>query len=227
MYQEQLSALRNVQGALTDAKDQAFAHSLLQQSERRMLSDKQMYWVKKLTERAQGKDKPATVHITTSVAEIVAMFDRAQHHLNVPKIRIMHGNDELRLHLAGERSSAPGSISVKQGDTWLGRILRTGMYQPARNIDAETVESVTATLRGFATDPAGTALAYGQATCRCCFCATPLRNDGSIEVGYGPICARNYGLPWSGKASNGAHKNVRQKPASGAGRAINSDLGFA
>ena len=40
---------------------------------------------------------------------------------------------------------------------------------------------------------------WGHEHHRCVFCSTPLTDDGdnrSVQVGYGPICAAKYGLPW-------------------------------
>jgi len=43
------------------------------------------------------------------------------------------------------------------------------------------------------------AAAWGHEHDRCVFCYTPLSDDGdnrSVQVGYGPICAAKYSLPW-------------------------------
>jgi len=43
------------------------------------------------------------------------------------------------------------------------------------------------------------AASFGHEFHACVFCATPLTDDGdnrSVVVGYGPICAKRYGLPW-------------------------------
>ena len=43
------------------------------------------------------------------------------------------------------------------------------------------------------------AAALGHASHHCCFCGIELTDDGegkSVDVGYGPICARKNGLPW-------------------------------
>jgi hypothetical protein len=43
------------------------------------------------------------------------------------------------------------------------------------------------------------ARAFGREFHACVFCSTPLTDDGdnrSVIVGYGPICARKFGLPW-------------------------------
>jgi len=43
------------------------------------------------------------------------------------------------------------------------------------------------------------AAALGHVTHHCCFCGIELSDEGegrSVEVGYGPVCASNRGLPW-------------------------------
>lgn len=40
------------------------------------------------------------------------------------------------------------------------------------------------------------AAAFGKLYGVCVFCGLTLTNEASIEVGYGPVCAENYGLPW-------------------------------
>lgn len=40
------------------------------------------------------------------------------------------------------------------------------------------------------------AAAFGYANARCVFCARTLSTAESTAVGYGPVCAANYGLPW-------------------------------
>lgn len=43
---------------------------------------------------------------------------------------------------------------------------------------------------------AAEAKAFGVATSKCVFCALALTDGRSTEVGYGPVCATNNGLPW-------------------------------
>jgi hypothetical protein len=40
------------------------------------------------------------------------------------------------------------------------------------------------------------ATAYGRRMGECCFCGLTLTDGRSIAVGYGPICAGKWGLPW-------------------------------
>lgn len=40
------------------------------------------------------------------------------------------------------------------------------------------------------------AAAFGKMYGVCVFCGLTLTHEASIEVGYGPVCAENHGLPW-------------------------------
>lgn len=51
-------------------------------------------------------------------------------------------------------------------------------------------------LRQFAADPVGYAADYGRHSSNCCFCGTTIESDDSLAVGYGPVCAEKWGLPW-------------------------------
>jgi hypothetical protein len=64
-------------------------------------------------------------------------------------------------------------------------------YQPALRGDT-SLQPITAEQ----------AAAFGHQHERCVFCSTPLSDDGdgrSVQVGYGPVCADRYGLPWGVK----------------------------
>jgi hypothetical protein len=54
-------------------------------------------------------------------------------------------------------------------------------------------------LQDFAQNPLEAAKLYGTLTGNCCFCGRELTDNKagrSVEVGYGPICAEKWGLPW-------------------------------
>lgn len=40
------------------------------------------------------------------------------------------------------------------------------------------------------------AAAFGQSTSWCCYCGRLLEDPRSLDTGYGPTCAKKYGLPW-------------------------------
>ena len=73
------------------------------------------------------------------------------------------------------------------------------LYGKVWNADADRFEYVRGSLRLARNGhpiTADEAAAFGHTTHRCVFCARNLSTAESTAVGYGPICADNYGLPW-------------------------------
>lgn len=64
-------------------------------------------------------------------------------------------------------------------------------------VDKYHAESSAAALALFNDDPAKAAALHGHATGACCFCGRHLNDPSSVQEGYGPICAKKYGLPRS------------------------------
>jgi hypothetical protein len=126
-------------------------------------------------------------------ASIVAFLAAAQvRGLKFPKARFLAPNGaEMRLSLASARSQVPGAIQVVVADLWIGRICPDG------RVEGELVHraDLLTTLATIALDPAKAAKEYGALMGRCSFCNLALTDAGSIEVGYGPVCAKSWGLP--------------------------------
>jgi hypothetical protein len=181
--------------------DQTFAASLLTQLDRKKsLSEKQWAWVAKLARRAADADKPKEQ--IGSLAAIMALFQRAASGLKRPQIilALRDAGISIRLTIAGDRARFPGSINIVErgGEkTFFGRVKLDGTLDLRE--DAAPA-SLPALLRAFAADPAGIAADYGHATGCCCFCAKELTDARSVAVGYGPVCAEKWSLPW-GEAS--------------------------
>ena len=85
-----------------------------------------------------------------------------------------------------------------------GAVVWGGMPGPT----AELKSKINGLLVALATDPAKVAAEHGKLTGKCCFCNRKLDDKRSTEVGYGPICAEHYSLPWG----EGAEKQSA-KPA--------------
>ena len=85
----------------------------------------------------------------------------------------------------------------RETKNWFGRILRDGTFEPSRKNDAPA--ELLPALRDFAAKPAQVAAAHGRLTGRCCFCNSGLDDPRSTAEGYGPTCAKHFGLPWGGK----------------------------
>jgi hypothetical protein len=189
---ERTTLLDNIKNL--NESDMKFALSLLS---RRVPSEKQIYWIGVLADKASGKDKKPETFMVENMPGIVSLFEKASANLKYPKIRLQANDTVFRLTLAGSKSRVPGSINVcsDKGQDWYGRITDTGKFEASRKTDDATMSAIHNVLMCLAKDPAGTAAAYGKMTGNCCFCSQPLSDDRSVAVGYGPVCAKHYGLP--------------------------------
>lgn len=197
-------------GALSQ-RDQEFGGSLVEQFNTRGLSPKQEYWVGELAKRAREavarKAQPAQPAARIDLTSIVALFRKASTNLKKPYVLVDALNpdhdDRLRLKLAGPSSKYAGQVYVYldgafEERLWLGRVDPERMaYIPSRDAERERMVEITErALVAFAADPAGAATRFGRKVGACCFCSRTLNDPRSITVGYGPICAEHFGLPW-------------------------------
>lgn len=139
-------------------------------------------------------DCPPPTAVKIVLAPVASFIQKAKDRgLKFPKVRFLapDGKSELRLSVAGSNSKYAGGIQVKINGLWIGAVRPNGDASPAITADALLV----AALLKIAEDPAAAAKAYAQLFCRCSFCGLELTDEGSVLVGYGPICAKNYDLP--------------------------------
>jgi hypothetical protein len=199
-----VNALHAALGSLGE-RDREFASSLVKQFGTRGLSEKQVVWVEKLLARATGTEPQPQGTQVGNIKPLVDLLETAKAHLKRPAIVLRAGDFDIRLSIAGERAKVPGSITVlsadrngEEGRDWYGRITREGEYQPSRKFEAQQT-AIGQALSAMASDPAKAASEYGHLTGRCCFCNRTLDDERSTAVGYGPVCAKHFGLPWGVK----------------------------
>lgn len=169
-----------------------FGRSLAEKFTRFGWSLNQRRWAHYLVWYAQQPTSPPAV--TAGLKSIVELLDHAAKSLQYPRLSFEVGGRTVQLARAGANSRAPGSINVTDGrgygrNTWYGRIDRDGATTIADS-------AILAFLSDFATDPARKAAEYGRSSGCCCFCATTLTDERSTRVGYGPVCAKKFGMPW-------------------------------
>ena len=80
-----------------------------------------------------------------------------------------------------------------------GRINADGLLVKSRDYNERIVDDL---LKALATDPSATVAAFGAKTGRCAMCGRPLKTHESTTHGYGPVCAKRYGLVWGKKAAD-------------------------
>lgn len=156
-------------------------------------------------------DETLPVAESNGLREIVDMMDRAAAaQKRAPRIVLERDGMTVVLLRAGAKSRYEGDVQVVGPGSfhdrrYYGRIQRDGTYIPSRPSDR-----VDALLEALADDPTAVAAQHGVATGSCCFCAKPLSTKESRSVGYGPICAEKFGLPWGDTtAADEADKQAR------------------
>lgn len=173
-----------------------FACDLVRKGRRYGLSPKQSAWVHILVVEAETQREAPTA--SAPLPRLRAMIDKAAMTLRYPKVNFTtEQGARIRLSRAGDRARTPGVVNITDGKPYgesvlYGRIDIDGMLIPARGM----TDDVQAFLVAFDADPAATAKAYGLRTGNCCFCNRELTDGRSVAMGYGPVCAGHYSLPW-------------------------------
>ncbi len=110
--------------------------------------------------------------------------------LQRPKLRVLDfdGRSELRLSLT-TTGIAPGSVAVVKAGDYIGGVRPDGRVvgKLASSIERQKLLLVVAQ------DPDTAAKQYAAVMSQCCYCGKPLTDAGSVECGYGPVCAKNWG----------------------------------
>lgn len=148
-----------------------------------------------------GKPRPKEI---SDLSAIHALFDKAARTLKFPKVVLQADDTAVKISRAGDKSRYPGSLNVTSPKggyheaIYYGRVGTDNRWRPSQ---VEQPAGLGELLERFAADPAAVALEYGRMTGNCCFCSKPLTDDISVVVGYGPTCAKKWGLPHNKKAA--------------------------
>lgn len=153
---------------------------------------------------AQAKSAAAAVNF----GSIQSWMAQTGQHLQYPKFHFIVADTEmvLRFKKAGAR---PGTVDVVthekfwserfQSDMpdWFGRIELNGSLTASARLTMEIEQA----LERIAADPLKAAVEFGRLTNRCAFCRRDLNTVESVELGYGPVCAKKHGLVHSREAA--------------------------
>jgi hypothetical protein len=154
--------------------------------------------VRKIMAQEANPVAPVATAQIGDMAGLYAIFQAAQRKLKRPAIVVETPVGEIKLSVAGQNARYPGSVNVAEKGAFgeakfYGRIMQDGGFVQGREAAPEALVSY---LVDFAANPAKMAAAHGHRTGNCCFCNRPLTDERSTSVGYGPICAGHYNLPW-------------------------------
>jgi hypothetical protein len=155
------------------------------------LSPKMRSWLHVLAHWAQNP-KRSEGGSRIDLSAIHALLQHARDAGNQwPKIYLKVDNDPVVLAI-----NAKGKVNITDGrrfgeNTWYGAIQTDGWFNTNR-----ATPKIVELLEALNADPAKVASQHGVATDYCCFCNIVLKTKESRSVGYGPICAGKFGLPW-------------------------------
>ncbi len=119
--------------------------------------------------------------------------------LKRPQLRFTVGGVKVALSLApsvrnGENHPNAGCVYVKYDGIYCGKITPQGVFSAAWGNPAP--QECMAFLAAFAANPTLVGGQAGRETGCCCFCGLTLTDGRSVVKGYGPVCAKNWALPW-------------------------------
>lgn len=154
--------------------------------------------------------------VTLDASAVVAFLAMARerglkapkvHFLHVPTVEADGAVQEVTLSLAKDTGRNPGAVYVKLDGEYVGKIAADGTVGGSYDAAERSLtknEGLRATIAAIVADPAKAAKAYAALRGRCSFCSLKLTDAGSVEVGYGPVCAAKYGLPHKPMGTNPA-----------------------
>ena len=184
-----------------------------QYADKGTLSDKQWAKISQLLEEAKTpKTSKQDAGITIGGVEgIIELFAKAKAHLKYPAIVLVAHDTavEIKVKPAPVHGANAGFIYVYYAGHYAGKISPAGKWQPLKATDTQGF--IYTMLKNLAADPAGVAAAHGKLTGKCCFCNTKLTDPKSTTVGYGPVCAKHYNLPWGVEPSTQAEITMMHK----------------
>ncbi|HEY2154451.1 MAG TPA: DUF6011 domain-containing protein [Isosphaeraceae bacterium] len=170
---------------------------------RARMSARQVDWLVFIAaEEVARATRPEPEVIPGELDRLVDLFHAVATRLKYPGITLStEDGRDVSLKLCGSRSRYAGSIAVSNGKKYGDPAgVFYGYLRPDGRWDERASDAqVTDLLRRLAADPVGVAGEYGRLSGNCCFCRLSLTDERSVAVGYGPICADKWGLPWGSR----------------------------
>lgn len=187
-----MTTLRNNIDTVAE-RDRGFAKDLVRKFDTYgTLSEKQLFWAKKLARIDQPTEQHIAVTSTRmeSLQKIHELFDKAEDSgLKTPALRMQV--DEHRINIRRKGQNLIFYAGVWPESWRLALLTRSGALSV---VGAEKVPGFLPALMNLAESPLESMKAYGRRTGECCMCGRELTNHASIDAGIGPICAGKWGV---------------------------------
>lgn len=197
---------------MVKAKSTSFANDLVMKHGKYNLSPKQAYWVFILMYEAMGiavpgKESPKGDNgkrTIENIGNVFAMFVEAGKSLKKPGVLFpdvlpgVHSSLDVKVYPGYKGDSLNVIVPSQYPFVKVAWVDSNGSlnWKYGNKATTEQKQVLTALLKEFAADPTTTVAKYGKLANRCCFCNKSLTDPKSVDAGYGPTCASNYGLSW-------------------------------
>lgn len=162
------------------------------------------FWVHKMALEAIDRGQQMASGTASFVADSFVLA--IGYGLQRPKIRVHYKNRRYKLYMSRRgticlRSGAlvPGTHDPSGSEEYVG-CSRNGKFLPAQDRYTRVYRTLLEEEREFLRELAAAPVAF-LAQCSkdmgsCCYCGLPLEDARSKLTGYGPVCAKRWGLPW-------------------------------
>ena len=183
-------------------KDKGFINSLIDwnQGKGRDFSPKQLFYVDRFI--AEGEEKrnknKAAMAINNhprnfkNIAKLF-LYSKQVASLAYPKITYQLAKELPPITLYYNNNH--GCIQAKVA----GRLVATIKANGQEDMRWPVKDNYLAMLETIEKDPIAAATLSGKLTSCCSFCSRELTDERSVVLGYGPVCAEHWGLPWDVK----------------------------
>lgn len=179
------------------AENNSFAADLLKGYEKKgFFSEKQSYWAEKLAREVLFPEAQAGENLGGDFKKLISKFETAKENgLKRPALTFQLENiGKTKIYPAKADGRNPGMLYVncKEKDLYFGKISPDGILTKGKDCN----ETVIKFLKEISKNPVKFSAMHGREIGCCCFCAKDLTTKNSKKVGYGPVCANKWGLPW-------------------------------
>lgn len=193
--------------AIPAIKNNHFAKSLIEQYERKgSLSEKQWPHVERFIKEAADRvarraenEKKAKEHqekllpagSLDGYEPVEEMFQAALDNLKKPEWTLVHGPEHRTFPISYDKDNS----RIKVGGYRTFGYIKDGVF--TYTTYATEAKTLLPLMEDFKHDPTGVASESGHLRGLCVFCAKDLKTENSTSHGYGPVCAKRYGLVWN------------------------------
>ncbi len=194
--------------AIPAIKNNYFAKSLIEQYERKgSLSEKQWPHVERFIKEAadrvarraedekkrkEHERKILPVASLDGYEPVEEMFQAALDNLKKPEWTLVHGPEHRTFLVSYDKDNS--RILVGYSSRPYGYIKDGTFTYTTYATEAKTLLPL---MEDFKHDPTAVAAESGHLRGKCTFCAKDLKTENSTSHGYGPVCAKRYGLVWN------------------------------